>query len=475
MKKSLLTLLIVGAILAWFATRNQADEPDVKEVYVQNCASCHAEDLSGGSGSSLLDDEWNHGSSDEAIAAAIRDGIPTMGMPAWGAALDEQQIRALVIYIREQQAEAGNAALMSRFDVTDGVYKTKDHSYTLEELARTDGMLWSLDFLPDNSMLVTQRDGILWHIIDGEPTRIENTPEVWADGQGGLLEVQLHPAFEQNGWIYLSFSETTGVEDEGKTAGMTTVVRGRIVQDQWVDEEVLYRADEALHIATAFHFGSRFVFDNGYLFFAIGDRGRQDQAQDLSLPNGKIHRIHDDGRIPDDNPFLDTPDALPTIWSYGHRNPQGMDRDPLTGALWATEHGPRGGDELNRVEKGKNYGWPVITYGMNYNGTPITSETHREGMEQPALYWVPSIAVAGMDFYEGSLFPLWQGKLLVSGMSSGELHLVTIENDAVTEDEILLKGKGRIRDVTSGPDGAIYLLLNSRDPKTGKVVRMMPN
>ena len=316
---------------------------------------------------------------------------------------------------------------------------------------------------------------MLWRFsTDGARTAIEGTPEVWQRGQGGLLEVALHPDYAKNGWVYLSYSENTGATENGKEAGMTTVVRGRIVEGRWTDEERLFRVDGKHHTSSGVHYGSRFVFDDGYLYFGIGDRGRVDRSQELDRPNGKIFRIHDDGRVPEDNPFVDTPGALPGIWSYGHRNPQGMDLDPATGLLWESEHGPRGGDEINLVEKGKNYGWPVITYGMNYNGTPITEETHREGMEQPKLYWTPSIAVAGIDFYEGDAFPGWTGKLLAGGMASEELHLLTIEDGEVTTDEVILKGRGRIRDVASGLDGNIYLLLNDGTPRIGRIVRMVP-
>jgi glucose/arabinose dehydrogenase len=289
-----------------------------------------------------------------------------------------------------------------------------------------------------------------------------------------LLEVAPHPDYEENGWIYLSYSEHTGARERGRDAGMTKVVRGRITGGRWSDQQTLFQVDETHHTSSGAHFGSRFVFDDGYLFFGIGDRGRMQRSQDLGRPNGKIYRIHDDGRVPADNPFVGQGDALPEIWSYGHRNPQGLDRDPLTGLLWESEHGPRGGDEINVIEKGKNYGWPAITYGMNYNGSPITDETHRDGMEQPKLFWVPSIAVAGIEFYEGDAFPLWKGKLLVGGMASEELHLLTIGEAEVTTDEIILKGRGRVRDVASGPDGYIYLLLTDGSPRKGRVVRMVP-
>jgi len=452
--------------------QNRSGEGDVRELYDQNCAGCHGDDLGGGSGSSLVDDEWINGDSDEAIATAIRDGNPDMGMPGFAGMLDEKQIRSMVILIREMNVKNRQAGLQQRLE--GDVVAAAGERYRLEEIGRGEGLLWSIDFMPGGALLVTQRDGVLWHFDGEKRTAVEGTPEVWQHGQGGLLEVALHPDFADNGWVYLSYSENTGATENGKEAGMTTVVRGRIVDGRWTDQERLFRADGEHHTSSGAHYGSRFVFDDGYLFFGIGDRGRMDRSQDLDRPTGKIFRLHDDGRVPADNPFVDTPDALPGIWSYGHRNPQGMDLEPATGLLWESEHGPRGGDEINLVEKGLNYGWPVITYGMNYNGTPITEETHREGMEQPRLHWTPSIAVAGIDFYAGDAFSSWTGKLLAGGMASEELHLLTIEDGEVTADEVILKGRGRIRDVASGPDGNIYLLLNDGTPRVGRVVRMMP-
>lgn len=472
MRHTILTLILLIVATAGVLAQNRTGEGDIKELYESNCAGCHGKDLAGGSGSSLIDDEWIHGSSDEAIAAAIRDGAPDMGMPAWEGAMDEKQIRAMVIFIHEMKTKSQQDALQKSLE--GDVVSAAGHRYSLEELGAGEGLLWSIDFMPDGAMLVTQRDGVLWHFKDGERSQISGTPEVWQHGQGGLMEVALHPDFTQNGWVYLSYSENTGAEERDKDAGMTTVVRGKIIDGHWQDQETLFKVDGKHHTSSGAHYGSRFVFHEGYLFFGIGDRGRMDRAQELDRPNGKVYRIHDDGRVPQDNPFVDVRGALPEIWSYGHRNPQGMDKHPVTGQLWESEHGPRGGDEINLVEKGKNYGWPEITYGMNYNGTPITDETHREGMEQPKLFWVPSIAVAGIDFYEGDAFPGWQGKLLAGGMASEELHLLTIEDSEVSADETILKGRGRIRDVASGPDGFIYLLLNDGSPRKGKVVRMVP-
>ncbi|MGD8346268.1 MAG: PQQ-dependent sugar dehydrogenase [Lysobacterales bacterium] len=470
--RRLVILLILALTPLLTLAQNRSGMGEIRELWDANCASCHGADLSGGMASSLLDDEWANGGSDEELAASIRDGMPDAGMPGWSEALDDNQIRALVILIREVRMQSGLEAL--RRSLEGDVVTAAGHAYRLEEITEFDGILWSIAFLPGQGMLVTQRDGVLWRFENGEKTRIEGTPEVWQHGQGGLLEVAVHPDYADNGWIYLSYSENSGARENGRDAGMTAVVRGKIEGDKWVAQETLFRVDEKHHTSARVHFGSRFVFDDGYLYFGIGDRGRKERSQNLDRPNGKIFRIHDDGRVPKDNPFVDTRGALPEIWSYGHRNPQGMDLDPSTGLIWEAEHGPRGGDEINLVEKGKNYGWPVITYGMNYDGTPITSETHREGMEQPRLHWTPSIAVAGIDFYEGDAFPSWKGKLLAGGLASQELHLLTIEDGKVTADEIILKDRGRIRDVASGPDGAIYLLLTDGSPRTGRIVKMLP-
>lgn len=462
--KLLSSSLIVGSCLLTLACQANSN---TGSLYAQNCASCHGKNLQGGSGSSLIDDEWSYGSSANDIAKVIRDGVVDMGMPAWGGTLDDTQIRGLVIYIKEQKFNAEKSDLLARVQPKNGIFKSELHDFKMTEVAAIPGVLWSLDFMPDKSILVTERGGKLWHVKNGKTTEISGIPQVWQRGQGGLLEVQLHPDYSKNGWIYLSYSKKGG-----SNSGMTTVVRGKIKNGVWGEEQNIFEVDENLHSSSGAHFGSRFVFDNGYVFFSIGDRGRKEHAQDLGRPNGKIYRIHDDGRIPKDNPFVGNKKALPAIWSYGHRNPQGLDMDPATGILWGAEHGPRGGDEINVIEKGLNYGWPEITYGMNYNGTPMSAETEREGMEQPKLYWVPSIAVAGIEFYEGNMFEKWQGKLLVSGMASEELHLLTLKEKMVVRDDILLKNQGRIRDVANGPDGSIYLLLNTSASGVGKVVKL---
>ena len=466
----LLPLLFISIASA----QNRIGTGSVNELYQTYCASCHGENLAGGQGGSLVDDFWKHGNSDAEITQSITNGFPDLGMVPWKGVLDDEQIRSLVIYIREQGQIARSNETTAKTKPQGGVYSSEHHNFTLEKITQVEDILWSMAFMPDNSILLAQRDGPLWRYADGVNNLVEGTPEVWQHGQGGLLEVSLHPDYANNGWIYLGYSENIGAQEDGKDAGMTAIVRGRIKNDQWVDQEYVFRVPGEFHTSAGVHYGTRFVFQDGYLFFSIGDRGRMQMAQDVTKPNGKIHRIHDDGRIPVDNPFANQPDAYPSLWTLGNRNPQGLDIDPATGLLWSTEHGPRGGDETNFIEGGVNYGWPTITYGMNYNGTPLTHLTEKAGMAQPKHYWNPSIAVCGIDFYEGDKFPHWTGDLFVSGMASQELHRLVIRDGEVVADEIVLKGQGRVRDVLSGPDGHIYVALNSRDPNYGELYRLNP-
>ncbi|EDY83795.1 Glucose / Sorbosone dehydrogenase domain protein [Verrucomicrobiia bacterium DG1235] len=467
------TLLALATIATTATAQFRIGSGDVSELYANNCAACHGANLEGGQASSLVDDTWIHGRTDSDLARIIREGIPDTTMVPWGTTLSKQKIRSLVIFIREKgQIVAREGLPQNTFLPEDGIFRTAEHAFTLEKVGQGEGILWALEFLPDDTILATQRNGTLWQFKDGQRSAIAGTPEVWQNGQGGLLEIQKHPDYANNGWIYLAYSENVGGTENDRPAGMTAVVRGRIRDGQWVDQEKIYNAPPHLHTSAGAHFGTRFVFQDGYLYFGIGDRGRQNQAQDLSRPNGKIHRIHDDGRVPADNPFLDTKDALPTIWSYGHRNPQGLDLHPETGDMWEVEHGPRGGDETNLIERGLNYGWPVITYGMNYNGTPITDLIEKEGMEQPKHYWVPSIAICGMDFYEGEKFPKWKNNLFVTGMASQELHRLVIKDGEVVSDEIVLKNQGRLRDVYSAPDGTLYILSENDN---GTIYRLVPS
>ncbi|MFH1500260.1 MAG: PQQ-dependent sugar dehydrogenase [Verrucomicrobiota bacterium] len=440
----------------------------VDRLYAQYCASCHGDKLQGGAGPSLLGPAWKHGADDESLKRSILKGQPDAGMPGFAAMLDEAATRGLVIFIREAGQRAANATADTPAPFPDTVTRSEEHAYRLETVATGLESPWGMAWLPDGRMLVTERAGPL-RIVgpDGlEPEAIQGTPEVWARGQGGLLAVSVHPEYTQNGWIYLGFSDPA---EDGRA--MTAIVRGRIRDGVWVDQEDIFRAPRDLYRNSGVHFGTRIVFQDGYLFFSIGDRGAQQQAQDLSRPNGKVHRLHDDGRVPADNPFVKTPGALPSIWSYGNRNPQGLALHPATGELWSTEHGPRGGDELNLIQPGRNYGWPAITHGMNYNGTPITAETNREGMEQPVVHWTPSLAVCGIGFYTGDAFPEWQNQLFVTSLAAQELRRVVVDNQRrAVHQEVIFKGIGRLRDVATGPDGLLYVSMEN----PGRIVRLKP-
>ena len=469
MSKATVSALAAGILAVGALGAAQAPEKrDVSQVFAETCAACHGAKLQGGQAASLVDDTWMHGGDDASLAKSIREGHPDAGMPAFGSALSEQEIRALVIFIRETVDEAKRAATVYAKPSGDTVVRSEEHAFRVETVAEGLETPWSIAFLPDGRMLVTEKAGRLRIVEKGKllPEPVAGVPPVWSQGQGGLLDVAVHPDYAKNGWIYLSLSDP-GADG----TAMTKVIRGRLRGGQLVDQETLFEAPKSLYRKGQVHFGSRFVFDGkGHLFFSIGERGQKDDAQDLSRPNGKVHRIHDDGRVPADNPFAKQPGAMPTIWSYGHRNPQGLAQHPVTGELFDAEHGPRGGDELNRVLPGRNYGWPVITYGMNYDGSPITDLTAKEGMEQPVVYWVPSIAVCAIDFYAGDRFPRWKNDLLVSSLAAEELRRLVLDGDKVTKQEVLFKGIGRVRDVVSGPDGLVYVAFNGPD----RVARLVP-
>ncbi len=327
---------------------------------------------------------------------------------------------------------------------------------------------WGLAFLPDGRMLVTERPGRLRLLSQsGElhPDPIKGLPPIRQYGQGGLLDVAVHPGFARNRWVYISYAER-----DARGVG-TAVARGRLQGHQLNDFEVLFRLEPKDD--KAYHFGSRLVFDHdGYLFITLGDRGTRARAQELQDHAGSLIRLHDDGQVPTDNPFVGRQDVKPEIYSYGHRNMQGAALDP-SGRLWTHEHGPQGGDELNIPAPGVNHGWPVITYGKNYvTGTDIGEGTHKPGMAQPIHYWVPSIAPSGMAFYTADRFPNWQGNLFIGSLKFRQLVRLELDGEQVMHEERLLDDVlGRIRDVRQGPDGLLYLLTDADD---GKLVRLSP-
>lgn len=312
---------------------------------------------------------------------------------------------------------------------------------------------WGMTFLTDGSMLITEKAGELIHFKDGEKITIENVPDIYLRGQGGFLDIKAHPDYETNGWIYMTFA----LSNEDDQGGNTALIRAKLNDNSLTQVEQLYKAEP--NTKKGQHWGSRIEFDDdGYLYFSIGDRGERDiNPQDITRDGGKIYRLHDDGSVPESNPFIETENAKTAIFSYGHRNAQGMTKNPFTGAIWTHEHGPKGGDEINIIEKGKNYGWPVISYGINYNGTPFTDITEKDGMEQPLFYWVPSIAPSGMTFVKSKIYPNWEGNLLVGSLKFAYLERLILENNKVIKREKLFEDIGRVRNVIQAPDGYIYV------------------
>ena len=334
---------------------------------------------------------------------------------------------------------------------------------------------WSLAFLPDGNFLVTERPGFLRVVTpEGKAgNAIYGIPQVVDRGQGGLLDVALDPDFKENRLVYLTYAE----KGEGNTNG-TAVARGQLTESlspQLRNLEVIFRQTPKKD--SHLHFGSRLVFDReGHLFIMLGERshvGMREEAQELNSHLGKVVRIMPDGSVPQDNPFVGVEGALPEIWSYGHRNQQGAALHPETGKLWTNEHGPRGGDEINIPEAGKNYGWPIVTYGREYSGLAVGSgESSAPGMEDPIHHWTPSIGVSGMAFYTGDAIPEWQGSLFVGGLARPGLYRLTLDGNKVTGEERLLADMGaRIRDVRQGPDGAIYLLTDEEDGRLLRIVK----
>lgn len=430
------------------------------ENYKNLCVSCHGEDLKGAVAQSLVDGSWQFGARDGDLFRSIKFGHPQFGMPSWGAILDDSMIFELVTFIRSREAQSG--AVKPPLPET---LETLDYQVSIEILTEELETPWGVAFPDENTVLVTERSGRLRIIENGvlAADPIQGTPEVLAEGQGGLLDVVQDPDYKTNGWIYLSFSHPI-IDAKHDTLTFTSIVRGKINQGRWEQQQVIYRADSTHYSKARIHYGGRITFDpQGYLYFSVGDRSVSDQAQDLGRPNGKVHRLYPDGTVPDTNPFHDNPEALSSIYSYGHRNPQGLTTHPVTGQIWAAEHGPLGGDELNLILPGVNYGWPSITYGINYNGELISEFTSLEGMEQPALYWKPSIAVCGIAFYQGAAFEKWNNQLLVGALRFEEVILLDVVDDRVIFQQTLLKNAGRVRIARPAPDGSVYVLLNRPD------------
>ena len=348
-------------------------------------------------------------------------------------------------------------------------FSSEKHGFRLVTLVEGLENPWSIAFLPDGRMLVTERPGRLRIVSKDfrlEPGPVEGLPPIVEAGQGGLFDVVLHPRYAENGWIYISYN------GPGSGGWATELLRTRLEGNRLRDTQVLFRMEPKSRKGQ--HFGGRIVFDHqGYLYLTLGDRGEKERAQQLDDHAGSVIRLHDDGRVPADNPFVNRPGARPEKFTLGNRNMQGAAPHPQTGELWTHEHGPQGGDEVNVMRAGRNYGWPVVTYGVNYViGTKIGEGTEKPGIEQPLYYWVPSIAPSGMTFYAGERFPNWRGNLFVGSLKFQMLARLELDGEKIVKEERLIQGElGRIRDVRTGPDGYIYLLTDAPD---GVLARLEP-
>ncbi len=347
-------------------------------------------------------------------------------------------------------------------------FESEEVNFKLEKVADSIRVPFGMSFLPGGQLLITNRfagEILMIDVNTGEKKVLKGVPESYCKGDGGALDILLHPNYKQNGWLYFSHSIGDSISSS------MAIERGKLQGDSLVNVERIFTAYPFYKSPS--HYGSRMVIKDGYLFFTMGDRyDLKDSAQTLNNHLGKVMRIFEDGKIPNDNPFVGTKNAKPEIWSFGHRNPQGLTLHPKTNELWLHEHGPKGGDELNRIELGLNYGWPIICHCIDYDDTPIGEGiTHKEGMEQPNYYYTPSIAPSGMEFYSGDMFKKWKGNLFIGAMALTHLNRLVLENGKVVHEERLLEDFGRrIRVVKQGPDGLIYIGVDG-----GMVLRLRPN
>ncbi|MEQ8552737.1 MAG: PQQ-dependent sugar dehydrogenase [Cyclobacteriaceae bacterium] len=457
---------LAGLVLFVGCKDKQQAEKQIPEQFTQYCISCHGQDLKGSVAQSLIDGSWQFGARKSDIFRSIKFGHPSFGMPSWGAIFNDEEIMGLADYLvaNEEKSDEDDKLIPQAIETLDYMLSTEVIVEGLENP-------WGIVFLAEGHFLVTERPGRLRVFENGRlnSTPVVGVPEVVAGGQGGLLDVAIDPDYEQTGWVYLVLSHGIKSESDTIPLAMTSVIRGKIIDNNWSESEVIYEAPHDSYLNTRIHYGGRIAFDKKqFLYLSIGDRSLSERAQDLSQPNGKIHRLHKDGSIPKSNPFYGEKDKLWSIYSLGHRNPQGLAIHPETDKVWVAEHGPLGGDEVNQVNAGLNYGWPEISYGINYNGELISEFESMAGMEQPIWYWKPSIAVSGINFYTGDQFSKWKNQLLVSALRFEEVQLLNVKDNKVIFQQTLLKNYGRVRQVCAGPDGAIYVVFD----KPGRIVKL---
>lgn len=464
MNKRSITLIVMAALLLTISLSfvlRDTHEPlpqGAAELYQKHCASCHGEQLD-----RFAARQWVYGNTVAEVSSTIKHGRPAIGMPAFANAMNDQEIEALSRFTIERVAQVP-ATITSTFVSTDTI-RSLDLTFVLEEVVGENlNIPWGLAQLPNGDLLVTDKRGQLYQVRNRVMTLIEGVPPVVMRGQGGLMDVILHPNFEKNKLIYISYAD-----GESSNAINTTIARAELKDGKLVRLEKIFHATPDSN--SGVHFGCRMFFDkDGYLFFSIGERGRMQNAQDLTNHSGKIHRLHADGSIPKDNPFVKTPGAMGSIWSYGHRNPQGLIYDERTGTIWENEHGPKGGDELNIIRKGLNYGWPVVSFGINYDGTILTPDTTKAGLERPVHYWIPSIGPSSLAKVSSPRYPGWEGDFLSGSLSFEYLERTIMRNNRVIGSEKLLPKIGRVRHVLQAPDGFIYITVE----RSGKVYRLAP-
>ena len=430
-----------------------------KANYANYCASCHYDDLSW-----FVNRKWKYGHSPNDIAESIKTGYPDYGMLSYRDALSQKEIDDVANYIHQTLDLGSQTKKNSLNGVT---YETEKLKIRPDTIITGLEVPWGMAFLPDGDILVNEREGKMLRFKNGKLiAEIKGLPEIKSIGQGGLLDIRLHPDYAKNGWIYFAYVSPSQSESEGWG---TAIMRAKIKDNSLVEKQLLFTG--LPYSKTGHHFGCKITFDGkGHIFFGLGERGKSQNSQDLSSDYGKIHRINEDGTVPNDNPFTNTPNAKKSIWSLGHRNPQGLVVSPFSGDLWETEHGPKGGDELNFIVPGKNYGWPVISFGINYDGTVLTPDTAKVGMEQPQTYYVPSIAPCGTCFVTGDKYKGWEGNILIGSLRFRNLERVELKDNKVVHKETLLYDIGRMRNVEMGPDGYIYVGLES----PGMIIRLVP-
>jgi glucose/arabinose dehydrogenase len=455
-------LVLKSCINSPGAANNNTSQRTAEANYQSFCAGCHGRNLEKFAAKSWMEEEDN-----ASVIRSIKFGIEDIGMPAFQKTFSDNEIAALANYVK--MGIPSDKSILKPAETTGNIIQSESMNFIVDTVVSGLEVPWGLAFLPDGDMLISERKGTLHRYSDGKLSEpIEGLPPLMAFGQGGLLDLCLHPDYEKNGWIYISYSALN--TESRKRIGNTAIMRARLKDNKLVDQQVIYKG--VPDTDRGHHFGCKLVFDDkGHLFFGIGERGQHfDFPQKLDNSNGKMHRINDDGTIPEDNPFYNTPGAIKSIYSFGHRNPQGNVFHPETGELWETEHGPKGGDELNLIKPGLNYGWPVISYGINYDGTILTELTEKEGLEQPVSIWTPSIAPCGMTFVTGDRYKSWKNNILVGSLSFMYLERVVTNGHKVIHREKLLDGIGRVRNVVMGNDGYIYVAIET----PGKILRLMP-